>query len=234
MEYATQTLRRAIRMAVACCLFAGAVNGQAPVKRATAEPPEGYRQAASENGRFDFKQVVDVAYGSNGHFVYKKGVSGVITFNNASFGDPRPGYPKFGFYRLASTPETAPPASPEDVKLPQGIRGIMHFRYKDQVTYAEDFKTARLRAGDRVYVIPGQSVKDEFLNKRMGEDRKGTTYFGKTGITFDPKAPKVCGRTFRVASVDEEKRSITFTEPFPDNISNAWNNSFAFEVILVR
>ncbi len=231
---ATQMTTRILSLLLILWTTTGTAFAQQPVKHATAEPPEGYRQAASENGRFDFKQVVDVAYGSNGHFVYKKGVSGVIIFNNASFGDPRPGYPKYGFYRLPSTPETAQPASAEEVKLPEGVRGRMYFRYKDQVTYAEEFNDARLRAGDRVYVIPGQSVKDEFLEKRMGQDRSGSTFFGKTGITFDPKAPKVCGRTFRVASVDAEKRTIRFTEPFPENISNAWNNSFVFEVILVR
>lgn len=203
------------------------------LKQATADPPEGYKQCASENGSFTFNQKVDVAYGSNGHFVYKKGLTGKITFNNAQFGDPRPGYPKYGFYRLAAANDEVASSIGSDAKLPEGIRGKMHFRYKDQVTFSEELKEARIRAGDRIHVIPGQTISDDFLNRRMGESQ-GRTYFGKTGLKFDPKAPKICGRTFIVQSVDMNDRKIKFTEPFPENMSNDWNNSFAFEVIVVR
>lgn len=204
-----------------------------PLKQATAEPPEGYKQCASENGSFTFKQKVDVAYGSNGHFVFREGLSGKITFSNAQFGDPRPGYPKYGFYRLAQAVDQGSTDNAGEAKLPEGIRGKMYFRYKDQVTFSEELKEARIRAGDRIHVIPGQIISDDFLNRRMGESQ-GRTYFGKTGLKFDPKAPKVCGKTFIVQSVDMNDRKIKFTEPFPENMSNDWNNSFAFEVIVVR
>ena len=65
--------------------------------------PAGYTWCASENGSYTFNQTVDVAYGANGAFVYKSGVSGTITFNNATFGDPAYGVAKAGFYKAASS-----------------------------------------------------------------------------------------------------------------------------------
>jgi len=60
----------------------------------------------------------------------------------------------------------------------------------------------------------------------------GTAYYGKTGISFDPNAPKICGRTFTVASVSGT--NVKFTEPLPENMRNDFNNAFEFQVILVR
>jgi len=44
---------------------------------------------------------VDVAYGANGKFKFKSGVTGKITFDDATFGDPIKGVRKSGFYRAA-------------------------------------------------------------------------------------------------------------------------------------
>jgi hypothetical protein len=41
-----------------------------------------------------------VAYGANGSFNYLYGQTGTITFNNATFGDPTPGYPKSSYYKV--------------------------------------------------------------------------------------------------------------------------------------
>jgi hypothetical protein len=43
-----------------------------------------------------------VAYGANGQFAYKYGVTGTITFNNATFGDPISGVTKAGFYKAVT------------------------------------------------------------------------------------------------------------------------------------
>jgi hypothetical protein len=62
--------------------------------------PSGYIKAVDENGSYNFgNAVVDVAYGVNGYFYYKTGVTGNITFNNATFGDPLPGPTKAGYFR---------------------------------------------------------------------------------------------------------------------------------------
>ncbi len=64
--------------------------------------PVGYTWCAQEHQTVVFDKVVDVAYGANGKFYYKYGVTGSITFNNATFGDPNVGVFKAGYYKLAS------------------------------------------------------------------------------------------------------------------------------------
>lgn len=65
----------------------------------TTAPPKGYKKIADEGGTIYFKNPVDVAYGANGIFVYKKGVKGSVKFTNATFGDPTPGVSKKGYVR---------------------------------------------------------------------------------------------------------------------------------------
>jgi len=60
----------------------------------------GYIAVADENQSYNFgTTVVDVAYGVGGNFYYKSGVTGSVTFNNATFGDPLVGTPKKGYFR---------------------------------------------------------------------------------------------------------------------------------------
>jgi hypothetical protein len=90
--------------------------------------PPGYLYAANEGGSYDFgSAVVDVAYGGTGYaristdpliwqdatnFAYQTGVTGLVTFNNARFGDPLYGVGKSGHYR---------PSYPFEVRtLPSG------------------------------------------------------------------------------------------------------------------
>ena len=64
--------------------------------------PAGYTYVADEGESFTFTETVDVAYGANGQFYYMYGVTGTITFDNATFGDPIFGVVKAGFYRSAA------------------------------------------------------------------------------------------------------------------------------------
>lgn len=60
----------------------------------------GYKKGPAEGGTMYFKNYVDVAYGADGEYVYKKKVKGSIKFDNATFGrDPAPGKRKSGYYR---------------------------------------------------------------------------------------------------------------------------------------
>ena len=53
---------------------------------------------ANENGRVYFETKTDVAYGAGNNLIYKRGITGWISFDNATFGDPAPGVAKTGFY----------------------------------------------------------------------------------------------------------------------------------------
>ena len=64
--------------------------------------PPGYLYACEENASYNFgSSVVDLAYGKNGTFAYQTGATGIVTFNNARFGDPLVGTVKTGYFRPA-------------------------------------------------------------------------------------------------------------------------------------
>ena len=71
-----------------------------------ADCPPGYGPICDEGGTINFgTEVVDVAYGLNGAFAYKNKVTGSVSFNNATFGDPlvsifKKGYMKLPFERM--------------------------------------------------------------------------------------------------------------------------------------
>ena len=61
--------------------------------------PPGYVKVANENQSYTFTQLVDVAYGAPGGWAFRTGVTGLITFNNATFGDPLVTVFKGGYFR---------------------------------------------------------------------------------------------------------------------------------------
>lgn len=80
----------------------------------TSSLPPGYGSVCAENQSYDFgEQVVDVAYGANGRFYFQAGVTGVVTFNNARFGDPIVGTFKAGYSRPAAPFKATPLPSGE-------------------------------------------------------------------------------------------------------------------------
>lgn len=65
-----------------------------------AQGPPGYTYAADEGQSFTLPAKSDLAYGANNQFAYLYNQSGTVTFNNPTFGDPAPGWPKKGYYKL--------------------------------------------------------------------------------------------------------------------------------------
>jgi len=73
--------------------------------------PPGYVSVCNEGESYTFAGPVDVAYGESGGFTFRQGLSGTITFDNSTFGDPKVGTIKKGYWR---------PRSPYDVKILTG------------------------------------------------------------------------------------------------------------------
>ena len=65
----------------------------------SANLPVGYLFSAGDNSTAFFSTQVDVAYGASGNFYYKDKVSGPVTFDIQSFGDPIVGTAKNGYFR---------------------------------------------------------------------------------------------------------------------------------------
>ena len=64
----------------------------------------GYRRCAREDERCNFSGTKDVAYGGDGGFVYRPGVTGGIDCNNKVFGDPRKGADKSCYIKDTAAP----------------------------------------------------------------------------------------------------------------------------------
>ncbi|MEM4204837.1 MAG: hypothetical protein QXS54_12280, partial [Candidatus Methanomethylicaceae archaeon] len=64
--------------------------------------PPGYTLCANENQRCNFSGTKDVAYGANGRFNYRYGVTSGIDCNNNVFGDPIPGVVKACYIKDSS------------------------------------------------------------------------------------------------------------------------------------
>lgn len=75
--------------------------------------PAGYVYCAEDGQSYNFgTSVVDVAYGKNRSFAFRNAVTGTVTFNSATFGEPSLGNSKAGYFR---------PSYPFEVKrLPNG------------------------------------------------------------------------------------------------------------------
>lgn len=65
--------------------------------------PDGYVFCATEGQYCKFSDTRDVAYGGNGYYSYKYGVTGGIACTNSAFGDPYYGYQKACYTKPRST-----------------------------------------------------------------------------------------------------------------------------------
>jgi len=72
------------------------------VERRSGGGPAGYSFCSHENQRCHFSGTKDVAYGTDGRFSYKYGVTGGIDCNNATFGDPYSGVVKACYVKDSS------------------------------------------------------------------------------------------------------------------------------------
>lgn len=75
--------------------------------------PQGYVYCCAENQSYTFNELVDVAYGANGQYYFRSGVTGTISFTNGTFGDPLVGTLKSGYFR---------PTYPFEVKMLNGTK----------------------------------------------------------------------------------------------------------------
>jgi hypothetical protein len=69
--------------------------------------PAGYVKICDEGQSYNLSTLasgaaVDVAYGVSGGYTFRQGLSGTITFNNSTFGDPKVGTVKAGYWRPRS------------------------------------------------------------------------------------------------------------------------------------
>jgi len=144
--------------------------------------PDGFTWCADERGACSFTRPVDVAYGANGNFNYKYGVTGTVVYENAAFGDPAFKVAKAGYYRPAAA--TASDWTAQWIWQPQDRPDNTWLRFRKKVTLSARPTRAALRlAAENKYwlYINGQLVApDGGLDLRP--DLKNT-YFDTLDIT---------------------------------------------------
>ena len=152
--------------------------------------PDGYTYVADEDESFTFTETVDVAYGANGQFNYMYGVTGTITFDNATFGDPIFGVAKAGFYRSAA---------------PVGPDGYTYVADEDEsFTFTETVDVAYGANGQFNYMY-GVTGTITFDNATFGDP-----IFGVAKAGFYRNAAPVGPDTYTY--IADEDESVTFTE----------------------
>ncbi len=156
--------------------------------------PPGYTYVADEGESFTFTETVDVAYGANGQFYYMYGVTGTITFDNATFGDPIFDVAKAGFYKNADSYPIGPP-------------GYTYVADEDEsFTFTETVDVA-YGANGQFYYMYGVTGTITFDNATFGDP-----IFDVVKAGFYKNADSYPIGPSRYTYVADEGESFTFTE----------------------
>ncbi len=174
----------------------------------TGTVPAGYTKCTNEGGSCNFSTKVDVAYGANGKFNYKYGVTGTIVFNNANFGDPIPGVPKGGYYKNVaavtnvakgkhaeqsstySTGGAASRAVDGNTNGEWSANSVTHTNYQKnafwKVELGRGYQVSKVRIWNRTDCCTSRlSNFTVFLVDGAGRDVAVKTYTGTAGRTTD-------------------------------------------------
>ena len=214
--------------------------------------PAGYTWCAAENGSCAFSQAVDVAYGASGAFAYKTGVSGAITFNNATFGDPISGVVKAGYYKAVPilksvvTRTVAPNrfvnlgAGHYFIEFPAAAFGTIDITITATSATSVTLKFGEKKSGDAVNANPGGDVayKTETLAVIAGTrtyriiQHPTLGFFARPDklfatIPFRYVEVAGCPGTLGAANVNQ----VAVNYPFDDNASSFTSSSANLNVV---
>ncbi len=135
--------------------------------------PAGYTWCVNEGGVCNLSALSDVAYGSQGRFVFQNGVSGAIRFDNATFGtDPNPGQPKAGFFRPAANTNYRSPENPSGT-----VAGLLYQYYQGNWENLPNFAS--------LPVIETGSRSSFDINGALSGDYFGYVFSGYINIPRD-------------------------------------------------
>ncbi len=196
--------------------------------------PEGYQWCSGEGRTVNFSTPVNVAFGANGKYNYKENVTGNITFDGNTFGDPIEGVHKYGYCQPAGG-ATASKVYVVDmgsnfagwIKLKvSGDAGTMvTMRFSETLKSDGNIETADLRTAEAAdtYVLKGGGV--ETYEPRF--TYHGFRYVEITGypdeLTNDNIQDIITGRM--VNSDNKLESSFTSSNSLINNIYNAYVRS---------
>jgi alpha-L-rhamnosidase len=144
-----------------------------------------FTQCATEGNSFILPGTSDVAFGVNGRYLYKFGVSGSITFNSTTFGgDPAPGVAKFGYYRYPAS--GFPMETPDRYSITTEEKTAVNIINKGGGNYLIDF--GRDAFANLKLTLTSASGGTS-VNIRTGEQLVA----GQNSINMNPTGNQYCG-----------------------------------------
>ena len=118
--------------------------------------PAGFTFAANEGGTVNVSSGrIDIAYGANGKFNYKRNVSSNTKCNNATFGDPIKGVVKKCYKKVVSTTNPTTPTNPTPPTTGGNCKNLPTYKpsFKDTgELYTENNKIYKYVNRKRTYV----------------------------------------------------------------------------------
>lgn len=118
-----------------------------------AQGPPGYTYCADEGDSFVLPARSHVAYGADNLFAYLYNQTGTITFNNATFGDPAPGYNKSGYYKLANSEDNIASLTLAFQQLKDHIAGTTPLSPTEIKSVADSIRQNIFALGDTLPLI---------------------------------------------------------------------------------
>ncbi len=199
------------------------------VRQVSGTGPAGYQWCAGETRTVNFPEAVNVAFGANGTYNYKYNVTGNITFNTATFGDPLPGVHKYGYFQKTSG--SASPVYVVDLGVNfagwirltvSGTAGTMiTMRYSETLKSDGNIETADLRSAEAAdtYVLKGGGT--ETYEPRF--TYHGFRYVEITGFPGTLTTGNITGRV--VHDNYSRESSFTSSNSLINNIYKAYTRS---------
>ncbi len=165
--------------------------------------PPGYTFCAWEDERCNFSGTADVAYGANGQFAYRQGVSGGVDCNNGVFGDPIFGVRKACYVRAIAAPRCTPNADQAALFVDAGfagqcvVKGYGEYRNPGAIGLPND-SLSSLAVGGNVQVVLCEhddyggacevftAADDNLSDNRIGNDRVSSLRVERRGNAPSP------------------------------------------------
>lgn len=149
--------------------------------------PAGFVYIGAEGSTHNFAEPIDVAYGSSGGFSFRQGLSGSITFNNATFGDPNPGGGQKGGYtrpRFPAEASTVPSGQSCLTVYPEripaflaSINGAATTERNNSIVVNVDYTSSGLNNPNLKPAIPCTNLDYGLILSECGDLTKFTTGF---------------------------------------------------------
>lgn len=163
---------------------------------ASTDAPSGYTKCAGELGQYYAGTSTDIAYGANGTYAYKAGVTGNISFSPSTFGyDPVPNVVKAGYCKPSdgtsiSVGSVAQDAAEEVLTKPLSLGGKTLVKFVlDQMAQGENPFCWKGSYGRGVGILPSTCAPGQVMDGGLCYDKCAPGYTSDGATLCYKKCP---------------------------------------------